>query len=400
MFMPNTPTLPQRTTSIRYITDLAKIPQLTDDERRGLEEVVSTYPFRANDYYTQLINWDDPNDPIRQLIIPRPDELSDCGAGNLDACNEASHTVAHGLQHKYPDTAVLLCNEVCGGFCRYCFRKRLFMDGNAEASLDVSPGLRYIAEHPEITNVLLTGGDPLLLGTPRLVSILAALREIPHVRVIRLGSKMLAFNPWRILDDKPLRVALRRYSTPYCRIYLMNHFDHARELTEHAVRAIDEVLRSGVICCNQCPMIRGINDDPQVLSDLFRKLSWIGSPPYYVFQCRPTAGNSSYAVPLVRSFMVFREALRYGSGIARRARFIMSHATGKIEVLAVDDRRIYLRYLRAKDAALRGQFLICKRNDDAYWFDELEPEDGAPAAPAGATDAEMRMTGNAPVASP
>jgi len=362
---------------MRYIKKLTDIPQLTDAERAALGPVVDAYAFRVSDYYLKLIDWNDPADPIRQLVIPRADELHDWG--KLDASNEAANTVMRGVQHKYPDTALLLCNEVCGAYCRYCFRKRLFMDENDEASKDLSEGIAYIAAHPEITNVLLTGGDPLLLSTRRLAEIIGALREIPHVQIIRIGTKMTAFNPFRVLDDPALLEMFEKYSTPRKRIYVMNHFDHPRELTDEAVASLDKLIRAGAIMTNQCPMIAGINDDPMVLSDMFRQLSWIGCPPYYVFQGRPTAGNDPYKVSIVRGWEIFREALRYGSGVARRARFVMSHETGKIEILAVDEKHIYLRYQRAKDASLRGRFLIYKRNDDAYWLDDLEPAEGGDA---------------------
>ena len=355
----------------KYITGVDKIPNIPPPERDRLKQVAQRYAFRANDYYVGLINWEDPADPIRQLIIPRVEELKEWG--QLDASNEAAVTVARGVQHKYPHTVLLLCNEVCGSYCRYCFRKRLFMNENDEATNDVSEGVRYIAEHPEITNVLLTGGDPLLMSTRRLREIIEPLRAIPHVRIIRIGSKMPAFDPWRMLGDPELQALFRGQSTPRKRIYLMAHFDHPRELTDAAVEGIDCFMRNGVICVNQCPLIRGVNDDPVVLSTLFRELSWIGCPPYYVFQCRPTAGNEPYAVPIVRGWEIFREALRHGSGLARRARYVMSHASGKIEILAVDDEHIYARYHRAKDAANRGSFMVFKRNDEAYWLEDLQP---------------------------
>jgi lysine 2,3-aminomutase len=363
--------------SVKYITKLEKITQLSDEERARLQKVVEAYAFRANDYYLNLIDWNDPNDPIRQLIIPRVEELNDWG--QLDPSDEAANTVTRGVQHKYPDTVLLLCNEVCGAYCRYCFRKRLFMNDNDEASHDVADGIRYIAEHPEVTNVLLTGGDPLLMSTRRIIQIIEALRGIPHVRIIRIGSNMPAFNPWRILNDLPLQEALASHSTAHRRIYMMAHFDHPRELTEPAIEGLDRLIRCGVICINQCPLIKGVNDDAMVLADMFRKLSWIGCPPYYLFQGRPTAGNDPYQVPIVRGWEIFREALRYGSGLARRARFVMSHATGKVEILGVDDRHIYLRYQRAKEAGLRGRFLVYRRNDEAYWLDQLEPADQAAA---------------------
>lgn len=363
---------------MRYLKKLEDIPELSDAERAALKPVAAAYAFRVSEYYLKLIDWQDPHDPIRQLVIPRPDELSDWG--KLDASNEAANTVLRGVQHKYPDTALLLCNEVCGAYCRYCFRKRLFMNDNDEASKDLSQGIDYIRTHPEITNVLLTGGDPLLLSTRRLTEIIGALREIDHVQIIRIGTKMTAFNPFRVLDDPVLVEMFGKYSTARKRIYVMNHFDHPRELTDAAVASIDQLIRAGVMMTNQCPLIAGINNDPAVLSDMFRQLSWIGCPQYYVFQGRPTAGNDPYKVPIVRGWEIFREALRYGSGLARRARFVMSHETGKIEILAVDEKHIYLRYHRAKDAFLRGRFLIYKRNDDAYWLDDLEPaeEGGAP----------------------
>ena len=207
-------------------------------------------------------------------------------------------TVARGVQHKYVDTVLLLCNEVCGAYCRYCFRKRLFMDDNDEVTNDVSAGLAYIAEHPEVSNVLLTGGDPLLMSTRRLVEIFEALRGIEHVRIIRIGSKMPAFESLARDARRGAAGGVPKYSTPEKRIYLMAHFDHPRELTDDAIAGIDTYLRNGVICVNQCPLIRGINDDPDVLAEMYSKLSYIGCPPYYLFQGRPTAGNEPYEVPI------------------------------------------------------------------------------------------------------
>ena len=361
---------------VKYVRKLDQIEQLSAQERDRLGPVADRYVFRANDYYLGLIDWDDPDDPIRQLIIPREEELTEWG--KLDASNEESVTVARGVQHKYTDTVLLLCNEVCGAYCRYCFRKRLFMDENDEATNDVTEGLRYIAEHPEVTNVLLTGGDPLLMSTRRLVEIFDALRAIPHVQIIRLGSKMPAFDPYRVLRDPDLLAAFRKYSTPTQRIYLMAHFDHPRELTDLAIEGIDTCIRNGVICVNQCPLIRGINDDPRVLAEMYSKLSYIGCPPYYLFQGRPTAGNEPYEVPLVQGWSIFQQALTRGSGLARRARYCMSHETGKVEVLGIDAEHVYLRYHQAKFPDDLGRFFIRRRNDEAYWLDQLEVVDREP----------------------
>lgn len=368
-----------RPTRVTYIRDIDKVTLLPPEVRAQLKKVAEKYVFRANDYYLSLIDWNDPKDPIRQLIIPRIEELNDWG--KLDASNEAAVTVAKGVQHKYRDTVLLLCNEVCGAYCRYCFRKRLFMDENDEVSIDVSEGLAYIEKHPEVTNVLLTGGDPLLMGTRRLVEIFDRLRRIEHVGIIRIGTKMPAFNPWRILDDPSLLEAIRTYSTPQKRIYVMCHFDHPRELTEPAVAGLAALIEAGAILVNQCPIVKGVNDDADVLAELFRRLSFVGAPQYYVFQGRPTAGNEPYEVPIVRGYQLVEAAKRQLSGLAKRLRFSMSHATGKIEICGIDARHIYMRYNRAKDPADEGRFMVFHRDDGAYWLDQLVPVEGLGTPP-------------------
>ena len=159
---------------VRYVKKISSLDQVPEEHRELLEKVSQRYVFRANDYYMGLIDWNDPADPIKKLIIPDERELNDWG--EIDASNEAAVTVARGCQHKYTDTALLLVNEVCGAYCRYCFRKRLFMDDNEETSLDITDGLDYIRSHSEITNVLLTGGDPLIMSTRRILDIIGMVR--------------------------------------------------------------------------------------------------------------------------------------------------------------------------------------------------------------------------------
>ena len=361
---------------VRYRLNIKKLDHLTDEQKRELLPVVRKYKFRANDYYLGLINWDDPDDPIRKIIIPRVEELE--SFGRLDASNEAINYAAPGCQHKYRDTALLLCNEVCGAYCRFCFRKRLFQDDNHEVVFDVTPGIEYIRANPQITNVLLTGGDPLMLSTDQLEGILRPLREIEHVGIIRIGSKMPAFNPFRIIDDPELLAVLSRYSTQERRIYIMCHFNHPRELTRESRLALDLLMKAGVMTVNQSPIVGSINDDPDTLAELMRELSFIGVPPYYFFQCRPTEGNKPFDIPIVRSYTVLEEAKRRVSGLAKRARLVMSHELGKVEVVGVTDDRIYLRFHRARYQEDEGRFLVCHRNDDAYWLDDLEMADDSP----------------------
>jgi lysine 2,3-aminomutase len=370
---PPRPAAPAPSRRVRYLSHVDRVAQLPEDLRRRLAPIAAKYKFRANDYYLSLIDWDDPADPIRRIVIPDEGEAKEWG--RLDASNEKANTVVPGVQHKYAQTVLLLVNEVCGAYCRYCFRKRLFMDGNDETTLDVGPGIEYIRAHPEVTNVLLTGGDPLLVGTRRLGEILDALAAIPHVSIVRIGSKMPAFNPFRILDDPGLLEAFARFTGPERKVYLMAHFDHPREFTPEATAALAAVQAAGVVCVNQCPLLRGVNDDADTLRALFRVASFTGATPYYLFQGRPTAGNEPFEVPIVEGWRHFHEAQKGVSGLAKRARFVMSHETGKIEILQCTEDRIYLRYHRAKDPADRGRFLAYRRDDAAFWLDDLVPAD-------------------------
>jgi KamA family protein len=358
----------------KQIHSVDRLPRLSSAERTRLKEVTEKYAFRANDYYLNLINWDDPRDPIRRLVIPHEDELAPWG--NLDASNENSITVRKGVQHKYGSTVLLLVNEACSSFCRYCFRKRLFMNGHDEATYDITPGLQYIRHHPEVNNVLLTGGDPLILRTPRLERIIGALREIEHVRIIRIGSKVPAFNPFRILNDDSLIEMFRKYSRSDRRIYLMCHFDHPRELTPEAREAMSRIIDAGVICVNQNPIIRGISDDPNVMAKLWNELSFMGVGQYYVFQGRPTAGNLPYELPIAEAYHRIEEAKKKCSGLGKRIKYVMSHESGKIEVIGVDARHIYLKYHRAKHQKDDQRLLVCRRDDSAYWLDQLRPISG------------------------
>lgn len=352
---------------VQDIHRLADVKGLPPEELEALAPVAERYAFLANDYYLDLIDWDDPVDPIRRLIIPDPGELD--AWGELDPSNEQANTPTRGLQHKYRDTVLLLTTQACGGYCRFCFRKRLFIRGNTEVAVDLDPAVDYIRSHPEVTNVLLSGGDPLALGTPAILNMVERIRAIPHVRIVRLGSRMPAFNPYRILDDTALVEGLSSHSRPGARIFVITQFTHPRELTEPAVEALDRLQRAGIICVNQNPLLRGVNDDPDTLARLLARASWAGATPYYVFQCRPTVGNRPFTVPLTEAFTVFNEARTRVSGLARRARYTMSHATGKVVVVGMDDERVYARYHRAKDPENDGRLLVLERDDEAYWWD-------------------------------
>ena len=352
----------------KYITKIDKIEQLSEEEREKLKQITEKYVFRVNDYYLGLIDWDDPNDPIRRLVIPNEGELNEYG--RWDASDEESNYVVPGCQHKYTTTALLLVSEVCGAYCRYCFRKRLFRNDVKEAMYDVTPGLDYIRSHPEINNVLLTGGDPLILATKRLRTIIEQLREIDHVKIIRIGSKLPAFNPMRIYEDEELLQLIRENSSPEKRIYIMAHINHPREITPEARKAFQALHEAGAIVVNQTPVIKGINDDPDVLAELLDKLSWAGVTPYYFFVNRPVAGNSDFVLSLKEVYDIVEKAKAKTSGLGKRVRLSMSHTSGKIEILAVENGKAYLKYHQSRDGDY-GKFMVLDCPDDASWFDDL-----------------------------
>jgi len=353
---------------MKYVTQIDQLPQLSQDEKAGLKEVTDRFAFRSNDYYLSLIDWNDPHDPIRTIIIPGRQELDEWG--RLDPSDEKTYCVMPGLEHKYHSTTLLLVSNVCDGICRYCFRKRVFINRQNEYLRDLPAAIQYIRAHEEITNVLLTGGDPLALNASKLESIIRQLRDIEHVEIIRIGTKMPAFNPYRITEQPALLDMIERYSTAQKRIYVITHFIHPRELTDVAVKAVNLLLKAGAIVANQTPLIKGVNDDPEVLAALLATLSFIGAVPYYIFQCRPALGNRAYTVPIEQGYEIVEQAKARVSGLAKRIRFVMSHSTGKIEIIGKTEDRAYFKYHRAADDADSGRFLVFESNPNAYWLDD------------------------------
>jgi lysine 2,3-aminomutase len=353
---------------ITSISDLDNFVGLAPKAIEKMEMVTDKFPFRSNEYYLSLIDWKDDHDPLRRIVIPDAHELKT--GGSTDPSCEKDYTKKPGLQHKYNQTGLLLLTDLCGGICRFCFRKRLFMSCERETVKDVSENIEYIREHKEITNVLLTGGDPLMLETRHLESVLRQLREIEHVNIIRIGSKMLAYNPYRILNDPNLLCVLSRYSTPAKRVYLMAHFNHPKELTDVSIRAAHELQKAGVMVVSQTPILNGINSEPEIFTTLFRKLSFAGISPYYVFQCRPSLGNLIFQVPVEQSYEIIQKSWQACSGLAKRARFVMSHATGKIEIVGKTAEHVFMRYHQSSDTANIGKFMVFKSNPVARWFDD------------------------------
>ncbi len=215
-----------------------------------------------------------------------------------------------------------------------------------------------------------------MLPTERLDDIISKLRDIDHVKIIRIGTKLPVYDPFRIIEDPSLLKMVKRYSQENRRIYFVIQFNHPREISREAVHAVSLIQDAGAITVSQTPLLRGVNDDPKTLSQLFKNLSFIGVSPYYVFQCRPTIGNRHFQVPVETSYVIVEKAKTMCSGLAKRAKFVMSHSTGKIEVVGITDKYVYMKYGQAADPENIGMFMVFERNPQAFWFDDyLEPMD-------------------------
>jgi KamA family protein len=266
---------------------------------------------------------------------------------------------------------MLLTNR-CAAYCRFCFRKRLVGVETEEVLDDVDRGLAYIAEHREINNVLVSGGDPFILDTEILEHVLQGLNKLDHLRFIRFGTRTPVVLPSRILKDPSLIALLKKYSRPDRRLYIVTHFNHPNEFTDKSIKAVGELINAGVVVNNQTTLLKHIHDDPAVLAEVQNRLTEIGVNPYYVFQCRPVKRvKEHFQFSLKRGFEIVEEARKQLNGVAKRFRYCMSHDTGKIEILGLQGSRMFFKYHQARDEARLGNLFSIDVDDTAGW---LEPD--------------------------
>jgi len=346
--------------------------KLPSAKKKKLKKVLEKHPMFIPRYYANLVDWKDPNDPIKNLIFPSLSELD--LSGSYDTSGEKENTVLTGLQHKYRETVLLLVTNRCAGYCRHCFRKRLVGIPTDETLKLFDAALNYIKAHKEVTNVLLSGGDPLVLPTEVIEYFLRKLSEISHLRFIRFGSRVPVFFPMRIYEDEKLLEIFSKYSRLGKRIYLVTHFNHPREVTKEAQRAVDSLIRSGVPVSNQTVLLKNVNDSPETLSALMKKLTSAGVIPYYVFQCRPVKRvKNHFQVPLKRGYEIIEKAKQLLDGHAKRFKYVMSHRTGKIEIVGIIGNEIYLKYHQCKDPKKVGKLFKRILTPNAGWLDDLKP---------------------------
>jgi KamA family protein len=357
--------------NITSVDQLKQHFKFTPREEEILRKVVEIHPMSVSRYYMSLINKRDKKDPIRKMIVPAIEELN--VAGTYDTSGEARSTKAHGLQHKYGETALILATNVCAAYCRFCFRKRLVGLPNKEILARFNDAMPYIRSHKEINNVLISGGDPLTLPTTIVEKFLKELTKIKHLDFIRIGSRIPVAFPDRILTDKSLPAMLKRHTAKDKRLYIVTHFNHPNEITDKSIGAIERLIEANIIVNNQTVLMKGVNDNAGTLATLMKKLVSIGVSPYYVFQCRPVSRvKSHFQVPFVRGLKVVEGAKKTLDGHSKRFKYCMSHYTGKVEILGIEGDQIYMRYNQARYVKDRSRFFSKKVNSKAAWLDDLD----------------------------
>lgn len=357
--------------SICTIAQLKEYIELTPKEERRLRKVIERHPMCITRYYMSLIDRNDPNDPIRKMIVPSEGELN--LLGSYDTSGERENTKMPGVQHKYPQTALILATNRCATYCRYCFRKRMVGLPTEEVLRRFNDAAKYIERHEKINNVLISGGDPFVLSTKVIRKFLEKLSPISHLDFIRFGTRVPVTFPDRILEDRELLTLLKNNSLKNKKIYVVTQFNHPREITQKATDAVDSLIRSAVIVNNQTVLLKGVNDDPEILAELQNKLVSIGVNPYYVFQCRPVKRvKNNFQVPLYRGCEIVENAKKKLNGHSKRFKYIMSHQTGKIEIVGIMEDYIYFKYHQAKAPKNTGKFFKRKINKTAGWVNDLE----------------------------
>lgn len=353
---------------IETVSALEKYVTLDDSERSVIAEAADRFPMRITPYYLSLIDPNDPNDPIRRMCIPSAAELD--ASGSYDTSGENDNTVRDGIQHKCKQTALVLSTNVCAAYCRHCFRKRMVGASETELNKQVSQTVEYVRAHPEITNVLLSGGDALMNPNRIIRRYLEELCEIKTLDLIRLGSRVPVVLPKRIYDDNELFDIFVRCTIKKT-VYVVTQFNHPREVTKDAALAVKTLREAGVHLRNQTVLLRGVNDDVAVLGTLLRKLTAIGVDPYYIFQCRPVKGiRKMFQVPLTEAVQIVDRAKNVQNGIGKSVRFVMSHPRGKIEILgkAADDALLF-KFHQAKCTEDAARIFCVKVKPDTIWLD-------------------------------
>ncbi|MFZ5895845.1 MAG: KamA family radical SAM protein [Myxococcota bacterium] len=298
--------------AVRSVAELKQHLELTPEELAGAEHAEQQgFPLAITPYYLSLCDRHDPACPIRKQVVPVLAEQQSVPGDLRDPLGEEAHEVAPELVQRYPDRALLLVSDRCAVYCRFCTRSRMVGDGGGPRSdARLAAAFAYLEQHSEVRDVIVSGGDPLTMATERLLRIIQRLRQIPSVETIRLATRVPVALPQRITDE--LLSALK----PHHPLWVMTHFNHPKELTEASRAALCRLADAGFPVMNQTVLLRGINDDSRVLSELFRGLVRVRARPYYLLQADPVRGSGHLRTPLARGIRIAEELQGRLSGIA------------------------------------------------------------------------------------
>lgn len=408
--------------------DIPQVARLSEQQKFDIEVVGHVLPFKTNNFVVdQLIDWDDvPNDPLFVLTFPQRDmlspghydEIAGLLRGGADAAaikavaerirmqlnphpaGQLDHNVPlfheerlHGMQHKYRQTVLFFPSQgqTCHAYCTFCFRWPQFvgMSDLKFASREIEHLIQYLREHPEVSDVLFTGGDPMIMSAKRLAAYLEPLvaARLPNLRRIRIGTKALSYWPYKFLDDpdsEALLALLRKVAASGIHLAVMAHFNHWREFEPQPVQdAIARVRETGAEIRTQSPLLRHINDDPAVWARMWNRQVDLGCFPYYMFVARDTGAQEYFAVPLVRAWQIFRDAYQQVSGLCRTVRGpSMSANPGKVQVLGVaevkGEKVLVMRFLQGRNPDWVQRPFFAAYSDTATWLGELKPAFGEP----------------------
>ncbi len=295
---------------LNTVEEIEKVFPLTESERKALS-TPNLFRVDVTPYFISLIDPDDPNDPIRKQIIPTAAEMVPFTAMMEDSLAEDRHSPVPGLVHRYPDRVLMLVTTQCASYCRYCTRSRIVGDPAAQFSRqEFDQQIEYLKRTPQVRDVLLSGGDPLVLAPKILDEILSRLREIPHIEVLRIGSRVPVFLPMRINDE--LCDMLQKYHPMWMNI----HVNHSNEITRELADACDKLTRAGIPLGNQSVLLAGVNDCVHIQRQLVQDLVRIRVRPYYLYQCDLVDGAGHFRTPVAKGVEIIEGLRGHTSGFA------------------------------------------------------------------------------------
>jgi lysine 2,3-aminomutase len=296
---------------IRHLDQLERMLRLSDAERSAVEMIQSKLPVGITPYFMSLLSTDDPNEPLRRTVVPTVSEFTKTPGEDDDPLGEDDQSPVPGLVHRYPDRVLLLVLDFCSTYCRYCTRSRVVGHGAIYPSRSrLERAIDYIRSTPSVRDVLISGGDPLTLNDERLNWLLFRLREIPHVEIIRIGTKVPAVLPQRITPN--LVRVLRRYHP----LWMSLHFTHPAECTPEAYRACERLANAGIPLGSQTVLLKGINDQVDTMKELCHHLLRMRVRPYYIYQCDPISGSSHFRTAVKKGLEIIRGLRGFTTGYA------------------------------------------------------------------------------------